>query len=98
MRSVRSVRSLRSLRSLRAFRAFRSVRSPRSVRSLRSVRSVRAETKGTKEKRGVIKPSWRGIATDYLADTEGGRCNSVAIYLCVTTLLILVLSYVPLVS
>ena len=33
--------------------------------------------------------SLRRIASDYLSDTDDGLCNSVAIYLCVTTVLIL---------
>ena len=52
------------------------------------VRKETKETKETKEKRGINKPSWRGIATDDLADTDCNTCNSVAIYLCITTLLI----------
>ena len=45
-------------------------------------------TKGTKEKRGINRASWRGIATAKLTDTDDHPCNSVAIYLCVITLLI----------
>ena len=47
------------------------------------------ETKETKGKTSVDNSaSWRGIATVNLADTADHPCNSVAIYLCVTTLLI----------
>ena len=44
---------------------------------------------GTQGKRGVNRASWRGIATDDLADTDDHPCNSEAIYHCVATLLIL---------
>ena len=37
----------------------------------------------------MLKSSLRRIASDYLSDTDDGLCNSVAIYLCVTTVLIL---------
>ena len=72
-----------------------SVNDVNDVNSVNEVNGVRSErdketkeTKETKEKRGINKPSWRGIATDDLADTADHPCNSVAIYLCVTALLI----------